>query len=220
VAGTERIASLLLSERLLRASSALVLPHVPGWVTPNQISVARGLLGVVAATCLSLSRLSRAWFVPAAAIIVAGWLFDGVDGDLARARDLTSPRGYFMDRFMDGLAKIAVYLGIATCSYAHFEIIIFAPLIETLNDVITAQRIYLTGADLGAPLGLAHVFLMLLTPLVLTALWPAAPISVFGLGLWWFDIAFLVGMTVSVTEMTLSAIGLCRALAPPSPHSV
>lgn len=210
-----RVRAVLLSDWIGRTAALRLVPIMPAWVTPNAITFARLGADIVAGLCIYLASYTRLWLGAAAVLMVGSWTFDYVDGALARARRLESERGYFLDRFADALAKIAIYLGIATSAYAHFQIIIFAPIVETLNDVVTMHRIRATGCQPDAPLANAHLFLMLLTPLVLTAIWPSPALRVAGFGLTWFDIAFLVGMTVSATEMALSAVRLYLDLSPP-----
>jgi phosphatidylglycerophosphate synthase len=207
--------SLVLSDRLSRMAASALLPLVPARLTPNGVSLIRFGLSLGAAACLAAARSTRWWLLAAAIGIFAAWVLDSLDGDLARQRAQTSDRGYYLDRITDTVAKIAIYLGIATSGYAHFEIIIFAPIVETLNDVVTLHRTNLTRRELGAPLAVAHVFLMLLLPALLTLLWPAAALAAGPLTLHWFDIAFVIGMAVSATEMALSAVRLYFELSPP-----
>ena len=208
--------ALVVTDRLSRLVAERWLPFVPDWLTPNGVSLVRFAIGLGTGLCLFLARFSRWWIVAGMVAILVCWAMDSLDGELARRRALTSDRGYYLDRIADTVAKIAIYLGIATSGYGHFAIIIFAPIVETLNDVVTLHRTNLTKRELGAPLAMAHVFLMLLLPMLLTLIWPAPVLPVAAWRLYWFDIAFLVGMTVSACEMTASAVRLYFELSPPA----
>ncbi len=78
-------------------------------VTPNQVSLASFLL---AASSVIPYVLGLAWM--AGIIVQVSSIVDGVDGELARARGVASPRGAFLDSILDRFADIAVYAGALT----------------------------------------------------------------------------------------------------------
>jgi phosphatidylglycerophosphate synthase len=84
---------------------ARLLCHTP--VTPNQVSVAS--LGVALASFLcfvSHSPIAGGLLAQMASIL------DGVDGDLARLKNMTSAFGGFMDAILDRYADAVIYLGL------------------------------------------------------------------------------------------------------------
>src|SRR6476661_2583454 len=107
-----KVYTFIFDDVLPRALSARIVPLVPARVTPNQISIVSGLCWAIAGGSLYLASFGRLWLGVAAVAIFTGWLLDYVDGDVARARGLTSERGYFLDRGIDTLGMLAVYLGL------------------------------------------------------------------------------------------------------------
>jgi CDP-L-myo-inositol myo-inositolphosphotransferase len=93
-----------LNRRLSRPAARL-LGHTP--VTPNQVSVAS--LGVALG-----SFLCFAYGYPIAAALLAqtSSVLDGVDGDLARLKGLTSAFGGFMDAVIDRYTDALIILGL------------------------------------------------------------------------------------------------------------
>ncbi len=85
-----------------------VVSRLPGWITPNAISVFRGLLIVPILALHQVHPLVAGYgfFLPA-------MLLDGVDGPLARHRGQTSEMGALLDAtidklFLHGLLWLAV----------------------------------------------------------------------------------------------------------------
>ena len=91
-------------------------------VTPNQISVFSFLIAV-----LSLPF----YFLGGYLIIIGGLLaqlssiIDGVDGELARALNMSSKRGAFFDAILDRYADMIILLGFSICLYKHFPHLIW-----------------------------------------------------------------------------------------------
>jgi len=94
-----------LNRRISRPTARL-LAHTP--VTPNQVSFAS--LGVALAAFISF-----AYDYPIAAGLLAqaSSVVDGIDGDLARAKGMTSAFGGFMDSILDRYADALIILGLA-----------------------------------------------------------------------------------------------------------
>ncbi len=84
-----------------RITSFILKYNIP--VTPNQVSLISFLTAVVGAL-LYLWRLD-----PVAGILVQlASIVDGVDGELARARNMASPVGAFLDSLLDRIADAFV----------------------------------------------------------------------------------------------------------------
>jgi phosphatidylglycerophosphate synthase len=83
--------------RWLSGRVARVLAHTP--ITPNQVTVARGLINAAALACFveGSYRLFAVGFV----LFQLFELLDHVDGDLARLRGTSSRVGMLMETFMD-----------------------------------------------------------------------------------------------------------------------
>jgi phosphatidylglycerophosphate synthase len=96
-------------------ASAIVWLVYPTRITPNQITVAAILIGFVAAWLYSQSTTT--------AIALAGLsitlkdILDDADGQLARAKELYSRRGRFLDSIGDFLVNLAVFSAITWAVY-------------------------------------------------------------------------------------------------------
>src|SRR5579863_8678168 len=87
---------------------------------PNRISILSLVLTVVAAVLAALVYwFGPLLFLPVAALIFAGGVFDVLDGEVARRTNRTSVRGDFLDHVFDRYADIVLVLGIAVSGFAH-----------------------------------------------------------------------------------------------------
>lgn len=76
-------------------------------VNPNLLTVAGTLISLGSATAFAFGRFGLgAW------LILAGGLFDLVDGVVARRHGTATPFGAFLDSTMDRLADMAILLGV------------------------------------------------------------------------------------------------------------
>jgi len=92
-----------------RITEFILKKNIP--VTPNQVSFISFLLALMG-SLLYLPRLD-----PLAGLLVQiSSIVDGVDGELARARDQTSPLGAFLDSILDRLADAAVVMALTIVS--------------------------------------------------------------------------------------------------------
>lgn len=87
-----------LSRRLLKTS-----------VTPNQITVAVTLLGVVAGLCMAQPGYVAKG--AGAALFLLTSILDGCDGEVARAKKMTSRLGGWLDLAGDNVVHMAVFYG-------------------------------------------------------------------------------------------------------------
>lgn len=94
-----------LNRRVSRLVSSL-LNHTP--VTPNQVS----LLSLEVAFGAFLA-FAYGYHISAALLVQASSIIDGVDGDLARIKKMTSAFGGFMDSVLDRYADAVIILGLA-----------------------------------------------------------------------------------------------------------
>ncbi len=76
-------------------------------VTPTVITFL-GLGVVVAGSVMIATGLPRS----GAAVVLGGALLDGLDGSVARASGLVSPRGAFLDSAFDRMGEIAAFAGL------------------------------------------------------------------------------------------------------------
>lgn len=76
-------------------------------VNPNVLTVVGTLISLGSATAFAFGRFGLgAW------LILAGGLFDLIDGVVARRHGTATPFGAFLDSTMDRLADMAIFLGV------------------------------------------------------------------------------------------------------------
>jgi phosphatidylglycerophosphate synthase len=83
--------------------------------TPNQITVFAFLLGILSGSLFLLN--SYTYYVIAAILVQISFIFDGVDGTLARYKKLTSYYGAWQDRIFDRIIDVLL---VSCMSYSHF----------------------------------------------------------------------------------------------------
>jgi CDP-L-myo-inositol myo-inositolphosphotransferase len=86
-------------------------------VTPNQITVASFLIGLIGAGFLA----AGGYVVGALGglLIQAASVIDGCDGEVARLKGIATPRGAWLDTMLDRYADLAITLGIVTAYARH-----------------------------------------------------------------------------------------------------
>ena len=84
-------------------------------VTPNQLTVSAGLFSIVAS--ILLMSQSRAYLVVAGVLIQVYAILDCVDGDLARAKGMTSTLGAWLDAFFNKLSDFCMIAGLSLGVY-------------------------------------------------------------------------------------------------------
>jgi phosphatidylglycerophosphate synthase len=80
-------------------------------VTPNQLTITSFVLALVAGLFYLTGK--PAFFVLGGCLAMLSTIFDNADGMLARAKDMTSRYGAFLDLFLDRIADFAVLAGVA-----------------------------------------------------------------------------------------------------------
>ncbi|MFV1958719.1 MAG: CDP-alcohol phosphatidyltransferase family protein, partial [Planctomycetota bacterium] len=108
-----------ISEHLNRAISrpiSMLLARTP--ITPNQITIASFLLGLLGAALLALAD-STSW-IAGGLIIQASSILDGCDGEVARLKCRQSARGGWLDTVLDRYADAALAIAV-TLSAARAE---------------------------------------------------------------------------------------------------
>lgn len=80
-------------------------------VTPNQVTIAVTLLGVAAG--FVLARPGYGAKLTGALMFLATSILDGCDGEIARAKKMTSRLGGWLDLWGDNVVHVAVFYGLA-----------------------------------------------------------------------------------------------------------
>jgi len=102
----------LINTVLLRpAAGVLVRMLYPTAVTPNQVTIASTIAGIVAAALYL--RGTASWTAAAGFLITLKDLLDSADGQLARAKQMYSRTGRFLDSLGDFIVNIVVFAAIA-----------------------------------------------------------------------------------------------------------
>jgi phosphatidylglycerophosphate synthase len=86
-----------------------VTPLVDTFVTPNQLTTLRLLIGLAGALCLA--RGGFAWGNSGALLIVLSNFVDHTDGELARISGKSSRIGHFYDLACDAIVTVALFVG-------------------------------------------------------------------------------------------------------------
>jgi phosphatidylglycerophosphate synthase len=92
-----------------------LLLHTP--ITPNQISYAVGILGLIG--CWLTAQPGQQALVWGAATIFFAGVLDGCDGEIARLKLVSSPYGAWLDTVVDEITTTGYFVGIAYHAYAH-----------------------------------------------------------------------------------------------------
>lgn len=96
---------------LVRPPASLIVRAVYGThLTPNHLTLTSFFLAIVAGLVYSLGR--PAFFMIGGTLAMISTIFDNADGMLARAKDMTSRYGAFLDLFLDRIADFAVLTGV------------------------------------------------------------------------------------------------------------
>ncbi len=120
-----RVNSSLLANAERRALVAIAA-RLPGWCTPNAMTMLGVLGGFVVVLGYVLSRETSAWLHLANAGLVIHWLGDSLDGTLARIRAIERPRfGFYLDQVIDALGNVLIALGVGLSPVARLDVALF-----------------------------------------------------------------------------------------------
>lgn len=79
-------------------------------VTPNQVTAASLAAGLAGAACFAQG--GRGLALAGAALIIVSYILDNCDGDIARAKNLSSRSGHYFDSVADWLVDTAFFIGL------------------------------------------------------------------------------------------------------------
>ena len=131
----------LVSRHLNRRVSrplARLLARTPA--TPNQVSIASLGLAVACFGCFA-----SGYYIAGALLAQASSIADGIDGDLARLKNMSSAFGGFMDAILDRYSDSLILLGLtvwaASGSGSYVWVVGFWALVGTFTVTYTRARI-------------------------------------------------------------------------------
>ncbi len=115
-----------------RITGFIVKHDIP--VTPNQVSLISFLLGLAS---LPAYMTGLEWL--GGILVQAASIIDGVDGELARARNMASPVGGFVDAILDRIANASIILGITLYSFNSWKMLaLIAGMLALFGDVMVS----------------------------------------------------------------------------------
>ncbi|MEO8636954.1 MAG: CDP-alcohol phosphatidyltransferase family protein [Gemmatimonadales bacterium] len=102
----------LVDEVIHRPLARRVVPLlIPTPITPNQVTLLSALVGISGAVALAVGATRPAWRIPAGLLLFAAVVLDCCDGQLARARKISSTTG----AIVDGIADYVVGISLGIC---------------------------------------------------------------------------------------------------------
>lgn len=200
---------------IARSIAAWIIPRLPAWITPNQITCIGCMLYVTAGLSFVLASVARHWFLVASLCIFLHWITDNLDGELARARQLSSQRGFFLDLFLDTVGGAAVGAGLGLASYTLPHVLLIANMVILLASVLTVFRLFLTSEFQIPTFGPAEIRMILVMLALASFVWNNTVVTVGGVPLGWFDLAGCILILIVGCETTIRAVQLYRRLEPP-----
>jgi phosphatidylglycerophosphate synthase len=117
-------------------------------VTPNQVTIASVFCGCLSGICYACGS-----FFPGSLFLFCSHMLDCTDGNLARAKELFSPAGRWLDFTGNRVTEVCVFLGVAF----HFSKLPDTDLwmVLTLIDAVLLL-LYLYIVDIGLSLGISE----------------------------------------------------------------
>lgn len=188
--------------------------RLPGWVTPDQLTILGFLGAVMVAAGYMLSWIDDEWLGLCLAGYIVNWFGDSLDGSLARWRRIERPSyGYFVDHSVDGIATFLMVGSIGLSPYLRFDVALLGVigyLLLSIHTFLAAKVIgefrlsYLAG-------GPTELRLMLMA---MTALMPVVGgADIAGTNLSAFDLFALVVASILMTLFVVQSLTTARMLA-------
>jgi archaetidylinositol phosphate synthase len=197
--------------------AARIIPQLPRWVMPNHVTVSGYVCNLVGCAAFYLASFNGTWFLLGILALVGNWIADNLDGELARARRLTSERGFYLDLVTDQLGVATVCLGIAFASYTNTVLMLFCLLSYPILSFLTLMHIVMRQRFPLGRFSPAEGRLGLIVLALLTWIYPGPLLTLFDTPLGWFDLLIPLSLIPAIWEKTADAIALYRELAPPQP---
>ncbi len=134
-----------LNRKISLRITRLILKYGIG-ISPTQVSVISFLIAIFSAIVYLYEIVILAGIMVQIASII-----DGVDGELARARNLVSRKGGFIDSVLDRIANIAVYLSISILLIRFYDVdlVLTSSLLALSGDLLVTYLHAVSQKDLG-----------------------------------------------------------------------
>ena len=96
--------------------------RMPGWVTPDKLTITGLVGGGMTFVGYTASNSARGWLLLAILGYLVNWFGDSLDGSLARYRGTERPSyGYFIDHSCDGLTTLLILTGMGFSPYVTMD---------------------------------------------------------------------------------------------------
>lgn len=120
--GKPREVEELVDEYVHRPIAARVVALlVPTPITPNQVTIVSGLFGVASGFVMGLGGHDTGWLPWSGALLFVSVILDCCDGQLARARKVSSTTGAIVDGLTDYVVGVSVAIGATYCMVQAFH---------------------------------------------------------------------------------------------------
>lgn len=127
--------------------------HIPGWMTPNQVTLIGALGGLLAIVSTVLTRLSPWFFLGTIAGLAVHLIADDLDGYVARQRQMASRAGAYFDLITDVLISTFLLIALGFSPYGSLEVMIFAAPVYGIVNVTAMNYILYCNEFLFPRLG-------------------------------------------------------------------
>ena len=130
----------------IRITRTIVKYKIP--LSPNQVSIISFVLGLISALLYVLGMP-----IPAAIMVQASSIIDGVDGELARLLGLTSRVGAFLDAILDRFVDIAIIASltyyVSTLGIIEAKLLVVVSMLALSGDLLVSYIHARGEASLG-----------------------------------------------------------------------
>ena len=188
--------------------------HIPKNMTPNQITLIGALGGLMGIICAFLARIHPLFLIGTVFGLICHLVCDDLDGYVARTRNMTSTAGGYFDLLTDILHITYLIIALSFAGFVSFEIGIFLVPVYALI-IFTAMNYILYLKEFLFPrLGPIETHLFFIAICIGSMILGSKDIiSIWGFGLKFADIVFIIGGIPMYYEMIRLEIQLFRRLS-------
>jgi archaetidylinositol phosphate synthase len=180
-----------------------LVPRLPAWVTPDQLTAFGTFGAFVTLVGFSASNWDTAWLWLANLGLLMHWFGDSLDGNLARYRKRERPRyGYFLDQTIDVLGNFMICFGMGLSPFVDMRVALIALAGFHMVSIYVFVRANIAGDF--------HVTVLNSGPTEMRAVLILMNVSIIALGVWSYSF-FGFEVTWPNLSVTLWAIGFMCA---------
>jgi phosphatidylglycerophosphate synthase len=123
-----------------------LVPHLPGWVTPDHLTFLGLAASILTGISYWLTNRSPLFLWLASLGFIINWFGDSLDGNLARYRKIERPKyGFFIDHTMDTISEVIIFLSLGLSPYVNFNLACLA----LIGYLCMANLVYITTSVAG-----------------------------------------------------------------------